>query len=288
MTDSMTAFARAETDTDLVSLYWEIRSVNHRYLDCSIKTPEAFRRLESELVAQVKTRLQRGKVDCQLRITQSPLVSQQMRIDTRALASLAALLTAVKDQIPDASPPGTLDLLKWPGVLEETSQQEDMLMDIVKEAFQRCLHELVEMRQKEGNKLATVVLEQLRLLDEHRNRLLEQVPAINAQLKSRLIKRLDEITTQVDQARLEQELVYLVQKADIQEELDRLASHIEEIRATFQHEKPIGRRLDFLMQELNREANTIASKSVTAQSTQHAVEMKVLIEQMREQIQNLE
>lgn len=292
MTNSMTAFARQEISTKEVDLCWEIRSVNHRYLDFSLKIPEDYREIERLLIPLIKNKISRGKVDCQLKVSQraSPLLNQV--IDKDLVHSLVASLSDIKDILPDIRQPDALEILKWPGVLKEKTSGDEgevsQINNLVVKAFDEGISSLVEMRKAEGGKLAEFILGQLHQVEASVVALTNMVPIINQQLRQKVTKRIEEIGAQPDQGRLEQEIVFLLQKADIQEELDRLTSHIEEIRSTFGSEKPIGRRLDFLMQELNREANTIASKSVNSESSLHSVEIKVLIEQMREQIQNLE
>lgn len=284
MTKSMTAFARVQSD----GFAWEIRSVNQRYLDASFKIPEHMRVLEPELRTILREHLHRGKVDCLLRTDLLGHDLDDPQIDSAELHRLMRLVDHIATVSTNLAPMDPLDVLRWPGILKEDSEEFESLLEKVKDQFATALRSLVDMREREGRKLANIVLERLDELCAIIESVRAQAPGITGKLSAKLRERIGELSTEVDQGRLEQELVYLAQKADIQEELDRLDAHVAEIRSALDSDKPVGRRLDFLMQELNREANTLSSKSSAAETSIQAVELKVVIEQMREQVQNIE
>lgn len=283
MTQSMTAFARAEAD----GISWEIRSVNHRYLDTTLKMPDATRQLETELRNLLKQSLNRGKVDCLL------------RIDTGAMATGFAVneaqLRALRHAVDEASqilgagaPLNVLEVLRFPGVLDASDSDPQDQLPRIKALFEHALMQLNSMRSREGEELDAIIREKLAQVKSLTDAVRQEAPLINARQQARLREKLADLKMDVDEGRLKQELVHLAQKSDIAEELDRLDTHVEEVAATLDQPGPIGRRLDFLMQELNREANTLSSKAVAANTSIQAVELKVTIEQMREQIQNIE
>ncbi|MDZ7686731.1 MAG: YicC/YloC family endoribonuclease [Gammaproteobacteria bacterium] len=284
MTNSMTAFARAGGQF----FAWEIRSVNQRHLDVSFRMPEDYRAIEADLRAEMKRFVHRGKVECALRIESGAGAETSKTVDEEALRQLARLVDRVAAIGHNVAPVSPLELLKWPGVLQDESRDFEALTAEIKSLFVTAMENLVAMRAREGAELERVVLARLDSLSTIVDQIRAQVPSINERLLSRLRERVRELDAEADPARLETELVILAQKADVQEELDRLGAHVTEVRKTFKDEGPIGRRLDFLMQELNREANTVSSKSSAAEMSIEAVELKVLIEQMREQVQNIE
>jgi len=284
----MTAFAREQASTGTYDLCWEIKSVNHRYLDCSFRVPEDYRYLETRLQSLVRERINRGKIDCTLKISRNSTGPVDLEIDDIFTRNLAGTIEKLSGIVPSLGQISPVELLKWPGVLKQESGTEEQIEPLVLSLFSSALASLAEMRKVEGDKLRQFILTQLGDLEHRVTDLRKMVPVINAHLEEKIRTRLVQLEVQVDPQRVEQEIVLLVQKADIQEELDRLSSHILEIKNSFQQSRPLGRRLDFLMQELNREANTIASKSALPDSTMESVEIKVLIEQMREQVQNLE
>jgi len=284
MTKSMTAFARSESG----HISWELRSVNHRYLEVSFKMPDSCRALEIGLRNQLKANLNRGKVDCQLRIGQSQGSEGGLSIDERLLEEINNALAVITQKLPSPAPVNPLDLLMWPGLLNEQTEDEMTLKKTISSLFKQAINELVKMRASEGAELRKIVLEKLSELETIVQQAAVEAPTINARQKEKLIARLEELKTNADPGRIEQELVIMAHKSDVAEELDRLNTHIEEVRSTLVSDGAIGRRLDFLMQELNREANTLSSKAVATNTTIQAVELKVVIEQMREQIQNIE
>jgi uncharacterized protein (TIGR00255 family) len=284
MTNSMTAFAHREDNT----LSWEIRSVNHRYLDHSFKIPDQFRAMETELRNRLKKTIFRGKVDCLLRINSAADDGTRLRVNEQHLHQLRNALDQVSRIMGTSPPLNPLELLRFPGVMDTTTAPEEDLLQQATELFEATLADLTAMRAREGNELRTIIYDKLAELQILTDAVRVEAPLITARQKARLDERLDELKIEVDSSRLEQELVYLAQKSDIAEELDRLDTHIAEVKSTLDTPGAVGRRLDFLMQELNREANTLSSKAVAANTSIQAVELKVIIEQMREQIQNIE
>jgi len=284
MTKSMTAFARSESG----HISWEIRSVNHRYLEVGIKVPDAFRSLEIGLRNKLKARLNRGKIDCQLRIGHSQASEASLSIDEKLLEDLTGALATIIPKLETVAPVNPLEVLKWPGILSEPTEDEESIKRTVVELFDTALAQLIEMRSSEGAELRKIILEKLADLRSIVEQAATEAPIISARQRDKMISKLNDLKIEADPGRIEQELVIMAQKSDVAEELDRLNTHIEEVSATLDSKEAVGRRLDFLMQELNREANTLSSKAVATNTTIQAVELKVTIEQMREQIQNIE
>lgn len=288
MTFSMTAFAREEARQDQISLSWELRSVNQRYLDSSFRLPEEFRDMEQQLQQLLKTKVTRGKVECTLKMTGQAKESYEISVNQAVLNALMTKINELKQTLPLADYLNPMEVLKWPGVIEDKSVRSDDLTSLVISTFTLALGSLISMRQREGETLKGFLLTNLDDLESIVLQLRKDAPTIALQLKEKVTSKLEDLNFELDKGRLEQEIIFLAQKADVREELDRLISHIEEVKSTLDLNKPVGRKLDFLMQELNREANTLGSKSTLAETSLHAVEIKVLIEQMREQIQNIE
>lgn len=284
MTKSMTAFARSESG----HISWEIRSVNHRYLEVGLKVPDAFRSLEISLRNKLKARLNRGKIDCQLRIGHSQASEASLSIDEKLLEDLTGALATIIPKLETVAPVNPLEVLKWPGILSEPTEDEESIKRTVVELFDTALAQLIEMRSSEGAELRKIILEKLADLRSIVEQAATEAPIISARQRDKMISKLNDLNIDADPGRIEQELVIMAQKSDVAEELDRLNTHIEEVSATLDSKEAVGRRLDFLMQELNREANTLSSKAVATNTTIQAVELKVAIEQMREQIQNIE
>ena len=284
MTKSMTAFARSESG----HISWEIRSVNHRYLEVGVKVPDAFRSLEIGLRNKLKARLNRGKIDCQLRIGHSQASEASLSIDEKLLEDLTGALATIIPKLETVAPVNPLEVLKWPGILSEPTEDEESIKKTVVELFDSALAQLIEMRSSEGAELRKIILEKLADLRSIVEQAATEAPIISARQRDKMISKLNDLKIDADPGRIEQELVIMAQKSDVAEELDRLNTHIEEVSATLDSKEAVGRRLDFLMQELNREANTLSSKAVATNTTIQAVELKVAIEQMREQIQNIE
>ena len=284
---SMTAFARVEQVAAFGSLQVEIRSVNQRYLEPHFRLPDTLRALEPVLRESLRQRLVRGKVECSLRF-EAAEASQAPAVNIQRLKEIADALTAIQQQVPDAVPPTTLDLLNQPGVMATQHLDPETLQAAATQLFEQALDELIDARAREGTKLAEMITSRLEAVNEQVATVRRLLPNILERQRAQLLERLHSARTELDPQRLEAELVLVAQKADVDEELDRLGAHVDEVSRQLGQKGPKGRRLDFLMQELNREANTLSSKSVVADTTRCAVELKVLIEQMREQIQNIE
>jgi uncharacterized protein (TIGR00255 family) len=285
---SMTAFARESIDTDQGVLMVEIRAVNHRYLDCSFKLPDALRNLEVRLRQQAAAKLARGKVECLIRVQLQGSRGSAIEINQEQLQRVIEAATKVELALSRAQPINPLELLQFPGVCSVAEADEEILQASAAALFDQALDSLLQNRAREGASLAKMIRDRLQQVEAETATTRKLLPELKHQQRARLLARLAELQVEVDNDRLEQELVYLAQKADVDEELDRLQTHVEEVRRTLDQGGPCGRRLDFLMQELNREANTLSSKSIASSSTHSAVQLKVLIEQMREQIQNIE
>ncbi|NND68280.1 MAG: YicC family protein [Halioglobus sp.] len=288
MIQSMTAFARESESTRQGTLTLELRTVNHRYLDASFKLPEALRPLEPAFREAASGKLARGKFECMGRIQFQDGESGQLEVDEDKLATVLEAARSVQAQLGDAGPINPLEVLQFPGVARGPQLSEEDLQAAALKLFKKALATLAENREREGEKLAALIRERLEQVAAEVERVRKIIPELLQQQRDRLEARIAELQVEVEEGRLEQEIVYLAQKADVDEELDRLDAHVGEVRRTLKKGGPCGRRLDFLMQELNREANTLSSKSISAATTQNAVELKVLIEQMREQVQNIE
>jgi uncharacterized protein (TIGR00255 family) len=284
----MTAFARQEAELDSGTLAWELRSLNHRYLEVSLRLPEELRALESAVRERVSARLGRGKVDCSCRYRPAATGNAPVEIDDNNLERLLEACQGVSGRLPEAAPLNALELLRWPGVVRETETDTAPLQGAALELLDRALEELLACREREGENIAGLLQQRCDAMAEQVVHVRSLVPEIRSGLRSKMEARLAELDVEADPGRLEQELVLQLQKIDVDEELDRLDSHIAEVLRVLNGKGPIGRRLDFLMQELNREANTLGSKSVAVATTNVSVELKVLIEQMREQVQNVE
>ena len=292
MTASMTAFARHETHQAWGSLSWEIRSVNQRYLEPSFRLPESLRDLEPLLRNQLRQSLSRGKLDILLKYYPSQNTGK-LEINTDLLDQLIAAADQVYSRTPAAAL-NPLELLNWQGVMQNAPADASLeaTQQAVKQAalalFERTLADLKAHRLREGAELSRLIEERLNQMNQHLATANNYLPEALDAWRNNLLERANKLLIEADPARLEQELLLLAQKQDITEELDRLATHIKEVRLALTTQQPLGRRLDFLMQEMNREANTLGSKAISIAMTQVAVELKVLIEQMREQIQNIE
>ncbi|MEZ5479911.1 MAG: YicC/YloC family endoribonuclease [Thiolinea sp.] len=288
MIRSMTAFAHHEASSPQGKLSWEIRTVNHRYLDISIRLPEEFRAQENAFRATIQSKLQRGKLEASLRYTAGSGEHNSIVINeplARALIIACRQIEAITNS-PD--PLKAVDILRWPGVTQDSPPDLDKLAQQASDLLDMALSDLIATREREGKRLAEFIDQRCDQIAEIIVRIRKRRPEIVQGIREKIHNRLEELDITPDNNRLEQELVMLAQRLDIDEELDRLMAHLDEITAVLERAEPIGRRLDFLMQELNREANTLASKSNDAETTQAAVDLKVLIEQMREQIQNIE
>ncbi len=288
MTLSMTAFARVQQQLDVGIFCWEIKSVNHRYLDVSFRLPDTLRLLEPSLRAILRGKLSRGKLECQLKFQDLPDSKQTMLIDESLVNGLLAAgeqLAAAKHLANDLT---LATVLTWPGVVQLTQPDIEILGQYAEQLFAEALDQLLVARKTEGQALQVFVQTRLDELSKEIKKARQQVEIQKEQARDKLFGRLKTLQLEVDSARIEQEIALLLTRLDVSEELDRLQAHSAEVAKILQGSEAAGRRLDFLMQELNREANTLSAKSDSVVLTQSAVEMKVLIEQMREQIQNIE
>jgi uncharacterized protein (TIGR00255 family) len=288
MISSMTAFARLEHRDDLGGLVWELRSVNHRYLEMSLRLPEELRAIEPSVRELVTQKLGRGKVDCNLRFEPGSNSTSGLKVNERLALQIIEAAKEVGHLQHEAVPPRTIDIMRWPGVLEAEKQDFTPLQQRAQELLTEALDSMLENRQREGARLAELIQQRCTSLQQQVGKVRERMPIVLDGIRERLHTKLDELSENLDEGRLEQEMTILCQRLDVDEEMDRLDAHLKEVAQVLERDEPVGRRLDFLMQELNREANTLSSKSNDAETTKIAVEMKVLIEQMREQVQNIE
>lgn len=287
MIHSMTAFARAEQAGTHGTLSWELRSVNHRYLEPHLRLPESFRDLEGAVREALRNGLSRGKVECTLRFSDDS-TGKALQVDLERAAQLVAAAESVANLIKQPAALNPLEVLGWPGVLVADAADPQALNQNALTLFTEALSELKKGREREGAELAKLLNERLDSILEQVATLRGLVPQMLAGQRQKILDRCADMQAELDPQRLEQELVILAQKSDVAEELDRLSTHVSEVRRVLKTGGQAGRRLDFLMQELNREANTLGSKAFDTRSTQAAVNLKVLIEQMREQVQNIE
>jgi uncharacterized protein (TIGR00255 family) len=288
MANSMTGFASEESVAGSYRLVWEVRSVNHRYLDVSLRLPDELRALEPRCRELVGVALGRGKVDCTLRLTVIDQAGKSAELSVGVLEELKALEHQIHQRFSDARQLAVGEILRWPGALEERGAELAELAEPAGECLSRALKSLGDARQREGDRLLEMLAERCDSIESIIAEIVPRLPEAQKRYRARLLERLERLDVEADPARLEQELALLAQRLDVSEELDRLGSHVSEVRDVLGRNEPIGRRLDFLMQELNREANTLSSKSQDEVLTKAGVELKVLIEQMREQVQNLE
>ncbi|HUO19321.1 MAG TPA: YicC/YloC family endoribonuclease [Steroidobacteraceae bacterium] len=284
----MTGFARREASGEWGSLVCELRSVNHRFLEAGFRLPDELRSAEGELRARLALKVRRGKVDCTMSYRRPAGAGGALDVDALALERLLAAAQSVARSLPVPASINALDVLRWPGVLREESAGGEPLQAAAAALFAATLEDLSAARAREGARLRELLEQRCTALETLVAAVRARLPQVQARARERLAERLAELTAAVDHERLEQELALLLQRLDVDEELERLTGHIAEVRRVIGGSEPAGRRLDFLMQELNREANTLSSKSQDLESTRCAVDMKVVIEQMREQVQNAE
>jgi len=285
---SMTGFGRVEADAPDGRIEIEMRSVNHRYLDLSFRLPEGFRPLEQELRDLVAANIKRGKVDVTVTFTAREDASHAPQLNLERADEVITQVETLAGRMENPAPVSPISLLRIPGVLEERSIDIDANLAATRDAVHEATGQLSIARATEGAKVRVMLEERCREIEALVAAVKQRLPEVLTEMRAKLQQRIETLLTQVDPERLEQEIAILAQKIDVAEELDRLIAHIAEVRAGFDSDKPVGRRLDFLMQELNREANTLGSKSADTETTQAAVDLKVLIEQMREQVQNVE
>ncbi len=288
MTKSMTAFARSQQNLDEGEIIWEIRSVNHRFLELHMKMPEDFRISEMRFREILQQRLKRGKVECNLRFNVNAPEAEALSVNQQKAKSLIHACQKINDLLHQPSDVNPMEVLLYPGVVQEAKLEMKPVIAACETGLNAALDDLIANREREGGRMSDLILQRCESIQQIINKTREKMPEIQQRYQKRLRDRLDELKIEVNHDRLEQELVYLAQKMDVEEELDRLDSHLKEMNDVLNRDEAVGRRLDFLMQELNREANTLGSKSADITSTSASVELKVLIEQMREQIQNIE
>lgn len=285
---SMTAFSRQQLESEWGSLTWEIRSVNHRYLETSVRLPDTFRNLEANIRDTLRKKLARGKVECQLRFQMAAPEQSSLRLNEQLIERLLEANREISAKLGGPTDLNSIDILRWPGVVADEDTDNDAIQKEALELFNKALEELIDSRQREGEAIREMLNQRIAGITEIVSQVRKLMPEILAAQRQNMLDKLAELKVELDATRLEQEVAMLAQKADVAEELDRLDSHLQECARVIATQGPKGRRLDFLMQELNREANTLSSKSLVADTTMSAVELKVLIEQMREQIQNIE
>jgi uncharacterized protein (TIGR00255 family) len=288
MIASMTGFARREISGSWGALVCELRSVNHRFLESGFRLPDELRAAEGELRQRLARDIKRGKVDCSISHRRVQGAESALEVDSAALERLLATVHGISRTLPGNHTVNVLDVLRWPGVIRDESDDGEELLKVTHALFGTTLEELVAARAREGQRLRELLEQRCNGLEALVAHVRTRLPEVHTRVRARLDERLAELKANIDQERLEQELAILLQRLDIDEELDRLSGHIVEIRRVIDGSEPAGRRLDFLMQELNREANTLSSKSQDLETTRSAVDMKVIIEQMREQVQNVE
>jgi uncharacterized protein (TIGR00255 family) len=288
MVKSMTAFTRVEHSDELGSITLELRSVNHRFLDLSLRMPEELRSREPAIRELVGKRVARGKVDINLRFQRNEGEAVALVVNEELVKNISHASREIDLLLYNPSPVNSMDVLRWPGVLQAEELDREKLGETLITLLNSALDDFITAREREGAKLAEIIQQRCDAMSQVVADVSKLMPEILDKWREKLVNRLQEAKLELDENRLEQEIVMLAQKTDVDEELDRLNVHLDEVRRVLKEKKPIGRRLDFLMQELNREANTLGSKSIETATTQASVELKVLIEQMREQVQNIE
>lgn len=285
---SMTAFARQPIEKSWGSGTWELRSVNSRYLETNFRLPEAFRYLEFKLREKLRKRLQRGKIDCNLKIDTSGAAAGALSVNSELADSLLNAHRELQNLAKVEQEPEITRLLNWPGVVKSADVDSDKMEAELLAGLDEAIDQLISMREREGLSLSEIINQRLDGMESQVALVRQEMPAIMQWQRDKILNRFEEVKLEFEEQRVEQEMVMIAQKIDVDEELDRLDTHIKEVNRLIKKGGSIGRRLDFLMQELNREANTLGSKSINSKTTAASVELKVLIEQMREQIQNIE
>ena len=287
MPNSMTAFSRIDVNSEFGSLIFELKSVNHRFIEINFKIPELFKKLELQMRDLLKEALVRGKVECSIIINENTVLSET-KIDQAQLEKYLDLLQKVKSKVGEPNKISITDVLNLPGVLNQKPVESSGLEKFCLEGFKETIKKLKEFREIEGKKLKKDITEKIKFIEVHLESLEKELPRLLDLNRKRLEKRISDLAVQIDRDRLDQEMVLLANRSDIDEEIVRLRSHSSEVIRLLDTDNAIGRKLDFLMQEMNREANTIGSKSLSEFTSKVAIELKVLIEQIREQVQNIE
>lgn len=288
MTFSMTGFAALEQSVDGGALILELRAVNSRYLDLHFKLDESLKGFEPLIRELIGGQLSRGKVECKLNLMQRNQSTQAPQLDELLLQQLAAMQTKTQQFFPQSRALSVADILRWPGVVQHEEPNQAFLAEQIRTLVTRGLQDLTASRAREGEKMKALILDRLMQIEQLVEQVKPLLPQLNKEYQAKLALKLQETATTADPERIAQELVLFAQRIDVDEELSRLTAHVSEVKRILDADVPAGKRLDFIMQELNREANTLGSKSVSVQTTRVSMELKVLIEQMREQIQNIE
>ena len=288
MTYSMTGFAAREQAIDNATILLEIRAVNSRYLDLNFKLDDHIRSFESNIRELIGAQLNRGKVECKMSLIAHTQAKQAVQLDDALMQQLQQMQTQVQAHFPQSCTLSVADILRWPGVVVGDTPNAEALAEAVKTLVQQGLQDLNASRQREGEKLKAIILERISQIEALVAKVKPLLPMLAKDYQAKLEAKLQENLKTIDQERIAQELVLFAQRIDVDEELGRLTAHVSEVKRILNSDAPAGKRLDFLMQELNREANTLGSKSVSVDTTQVSMELKVLIEQMREQVQNIE
>ena len=283
----MTAFSRIDVNSEFGSLIFELKSVNHRFIEINFKIPELFKKLELQMRDLLKEALVRGKVECSIIINENTVLSET-KIDQAQLENYLDLMQKVKSKVGEPDKISITDVLNLPGVLNQKPVESSGLEKFCLEGFKETIKKLKEFREIEGKKLKKDITEKIKFIEVHLESLEKELPKLLDLNRKRLEKRISDLEVQIDRDRLDQEMVLLANRSDIDEEIVRLRSHSSEVIRLLDTDNAIGRKLDFLMQEMNREANTIGSKSLSEFTSKVAIELKVLIEQIREQVQNIE
>jgi uncharacterized protein (TIGR00255 family) len=282
----MTGFARQSAESPLGTLTCEIRAVNHRYLDVQFRIPDELRPSEVELRQQISEIIRRGKVECSLHLRRAP--GEQGQLNEALVTQLRARIDELQNYLPDCRAVDPIDILRWPGVIEDPEISADSLLEMTRKLLAETLQSIAVMRASEGKRISAMLQSRCEDILAIAASVRERMPDILEAVRTKQKERIEKLDIDADPMRLETELALIAQKLDVDEELDRLGSHVSEVRSVMASDEAVGRRLDFLMQELNREANTLGSKSADTDTTKAAVDLKVLIEQMREQVQNVE
>ena len=288
MLHSMTGFARESAESSLGTLTWEIRAVNHRYLDVQFKLPDELRPSEQEFRQRVSEHVGRGKVECSLFFRRAVDLDSEMQVDTDLVELIGHRISDVTVKLPNVAAVNPIEILRWPGVIRQADIDVEPLLEAASQLLDTTVATFRDTRTREGQRIAEMIEARCKEIEAIVAAVRERMPQVLEATRAKQQERIEALDLEADPARLEVELALIATKLDVDEELDRLASHVVEIRDTLGSDKPVGRRLDFLMQELNREANTLGSKSADTVTTRAAVDLKVLIEQIREQIQNVQ
>ncbi len=288
MIQSMTAFARSQGQGAWGSAVCELRSINHRYLELSVRMPETLHALEAQMRERIRHYIRRGKIECNIRFQPGDVSGAAITINHHLAKELCKANEVIAKMLTNAAPVNPMDVLRWPQILQIAEADLETIQDEIIQLLEKGLQDLVDARLREGEELKQLFLQRLENMKTELTKVRHRLPEIYNQQRSRLVARFNDAKIELDSSRFEQEVVLFAQKMDVSEELERLDAHISEVRRILKHGGVAGRRLDFLMQELNREANTLGAKSIDVDTTRASVELKVLIEQIREQVQNVE